>query len=405
MSNATISSLAYLFKHMYDKGVADEALRLHPTIEMIPKIDDFGGDQINYAVKINNAQNITSGALSVAQAVGTASKGVQFQMLRKIKRGTISLDVEALMAAKRQPEGAFATLVTNEVDGFVNEFMDRLGFDIFRDGVGVKGQASSINSNTITLGTADDARNFKVGMPVGASPNANGSSPRVGTSPVTAIDVDAGTITLANVGAIASLGTTDYLWANAEGALTASNSNIEGFEMCTPLTAPSVGTDSFRGVDRSQNAALLAGSRINDTNTMIEENAGKIAVKIRQNGGRADTLVLNPQRYWEMVRRLGAKIMYAGGGGSADYGFEKVLINSPAGVLGVISDPDCPVNRGRVFLNSSHRMRTLEEFVHIANEDGLYNLRLATDDAIETRVRSMSNYQQVEPRNHGVFAI
>lgn len=399
-ANATISSLAYLFKHMYDKGVADEALRLHPTIDGIPKIDDFGGDQINYSVKVNNAQNITSGALSVAQAVGTASKGVQFQMLRKIKRGTISLDVEALMAAKRQPEGAFATLVTNEVDGFVNEFMDRLGFDIFRDSTGNRGVVSSISSNTITLVTADDARNFKIGMPLGASPNANGTSPRVGTSPITNLDLDAGTITVLNVASIASLTAADSLFASPE-----IGSNIEGFELCTPLTTPGLGTDSFRGVDRSQNAALLAGSRINDTSTFIEENAGKIAVKIRQNGGRADTLVLNPQRYWEMVRRLGAKIMYAGGGGSADYGFEKVMVNSPAGVLNVISDADCPVSRGRVFLNSSHRLRTLEEFVHIANEDGLYNLRLATDDAIETRVRSMSNYQQVEPRNHGVFAI
>ena len=400
-ANGTIPTLAYLFKHMYDTGVADEALRLHPTIEGIPKMADFGGDQINYAVKINNAQNITSGALSKAQAVGTASKGVQFQMVRKIKRGTITLDVEALEAAKLQPEGAFATLVVNEVDGFVNEFMDRMGFDIFRDGYGVRGQVSSISTNTITLVTADDARNFKVGMPVAAYTGSDGATgQRTGTSPVTNIDEDAGTITLSNVSSIASLSANDFLYADPE-----TTGNLEGMEMCTPLTAPGVGTDSFRSVDRSQNASLLAGSRINDTSTMIEENAGKIAVKIRQNGGRADTLVLNPQRYWEMVRRLGAKIMYSGGGGSADYGFEKVLINSPAGVLGVVSDPDCPTNRGRVFLNSSHRIRTLKEFVHIANEDGLYNLRVYNDDSIETRVRSMGNYQQPEPRNHGVFAI
>src|SRR6185436_1995890 len=204
-ANGTISSLAYLFKHMYDTGVADEAIRLHPTIEDIPKIDDFGGDQINYSVKINNAQNITSGALSVAQAVGSASKGVQFQMLRKIKRGTISLDVEALLAAKKQPEGAFATLVTNEVDGFVNEFMDRLGFDIFRDSTGNRGQVSAINGNTITFVTPDDARNFKVGMQVGATVNANGTSPRTGNSTVTNLDWDAGTMTLLSVASITSL--------------------------------------------------------------------------------------------------------------------------------------------------------------------------------------------------------
>lgn len=398
-ANGTISSLAYLFKHMYDTGLADEAIRLHPTIEGIPKIGGFGGDQINYGVKINNAQNITSGALSVAQAVGSASKGVQFAMRRVIKRGTITLDVEALLAAKTQPDGAFATLVTNEVDGFVAEFMDRLGFDIFRDSTGNRGQISAINGNTITLTVADDARNFKVGMQLGATQNANGTSPRAGNSTITNLDWDAGTITALSVASIISLSVNDFLFANPE-----IGSNLEGMELCTPLTAPAPG-DSFRTVDRSQNTSLLAGSRINDTGTMIEENAGKVAVKIRQAGGRSDRLTLNPQRYWEMIRRLGAKIMYSGGGGTAEYGFEKALINSPAGVLEVISDPDCPVSRGRIFLNAAHKMRTLEEFVHIANEDGLYNLRLATDDAIETRVRSMSNYQQTEPRNHGVFAI
>lgn len=398
-ANATIGSIAYVFKHMYDDAVADEAIRLHPVIEGIPKIADFGGDQINYSVKINNAQNITSGALSVAQAVGSASKGVQFQMLRKIKRGTISLDVEALEAAKIGPEGAFATLITNEVDGFVDEFMDRLGFDIFRDSTGNRGQVSSIAGNTITFVVPDDARNFKVGMQLGATQNANGTSPRTGNTTITGVDWDAGTITGLSLASILSLSNNDFLFANPEIA-----GNIEGMEMCTPLTAPLPG-DSFRTVDRSQNTSLLAGSRINDTGTMIEENAGKVAVKIRQAGGRSDRLALNPQRYWEMIRRLGAKIMYSGGGGDADYGFEVARINSPAGVLEVISDPDCPVSRGRVFLNGAHRIRSLKDFVHIANEDGMYNLRLATDDAIETRVRSMSNYQQTEPRNHGVFAI
>ena len=90
---------------------------------------------------------------------------------------------------------------------------------------------------------------------------------------------------------------------------------------------------------------------------------------------------------------------------AAAYGFEGIRITSPAGVLKVISDPDCPVSRGRVFLNSSHKIRTLGDFVHIGNEDGNYELRLATDDALESRVRSLSNYQQNEPRNHGVFSI
>ena len=403
MSNDTLSSVAYFFKTVFDVGLADESMRLHPTLDMIPKSGDFVGDSIIYSVKVGNAQNIASSAsgtsgLAAAQAVGSSSKGYKFTMTRVRKTGTISFDIEAVKAAKGRNDGSFENLIVDDVDGFVNEFTDRLGFDLFRDGAGARGVRSSISTNTITLATPDDARNWKIGMLLGASPNADGSSPRSGSSAVTAVDIDGGTVTVASAAAITSFANSDFLFAAPE-----IGNNLQGFELCTPLATPTA--TLFRGVDRTAMPALLAGSRINDTATMIEENAGKIAVKIRQNGGTADTLVLNPQRYWEMCRRIGAKVMYEGGGGEAAYGFEGVRITSPAGVLKVISDPDCQVTRGRVFLNASHKIRTLGEFVHIGNEDGNYELRLATDDALESRVRSLSNYQQTKPRDHGVFAI
>ncbi len=400
MANSTLASVAYVFKHIYDKGVADEALRLHPTLDLIPKTGGFGGDTYQYAVKYGNAQNITSGLLAAAQAVNSSSKGVQFTMLRKKKTGTISLDIEALKAAQIQPDGAFATLVVSEVDGLVMEFTDRLGFDLFRDTSGNRGQLASIAGNVLTLVTPDDARNFKVGMPLAAATGISGTGQRAGTSAITGVDVDAGTITVANAASITPLAANDYLFASPE-----IGGNIEGFETCTPLVSPILGSDSFRGIDRGASPALLAGSRINDTSTMIEENAGRVGVKIRQNGGLATHLALNPQRFWEMMRRQGAKIMYQNGGGTATYGFEKSVISTPAGELTVISDPDCQVTRGRIFNNESHEIKTLDDFVHIANEDGLYNLRMASEDSLETRVRSMGNYRQSKPRDHGVFAI
>lgn len=402
MANTTLSSVAYLFKTVFDTGLADESLRLHPTLDMIPKEGGFGGDSIVYAVKVGNAQNIASTAsgssgIAAAQAVGSNSKGYKFTMTRVRKTGTISLDIEALKAAM-ETDGAFERLVVEEVDGFVNEFTDRLGFDLFRDGYGARGIRSSINSNTITLTVPDDARNFKIGMLLGASANADGSTPRTGSSAITAVDHDAGTITVASAAAIVSFTNADYLFASPE-----IGNNLQGFDLCTPLVTPTA--TLFRGVDRTAAPALLAGSRIDDTGSLPEENAGKVAVKIRNHGGMADTLVLNPQRYWEMCRRIGAKVMYQAGGGNAAYGFEGVTITSPAGILRVISDPDCQVSRGRLFNNASHKIRTLGEFVHIGNEDGNYELRLATDDALESRVRSLSNYQQTKPRDHGVFSI
>lgn len=404
MSNDTISAVAYFFKTVFDTGLADESMRRHPTLDMIKKIADFVGDSIVYSVKVGNAQNIASSAtgvsgLAAAQAVGSSSKGYKFTMTRVRKTGTLSFDIEAVKAARGRNDGSFENLLVNDVDGFVHEFTDRLGFDLFRDGYGARGRRLSASTNVITLDNADDARNFKIGMLVGASPNSDGSSARSGTTTVAGVDTDAGAVTLTSAAAITSFANNDYLFANPE-----IGNNLQGFEVCTPLTAPG-GSDSFRGVNRSAHTSLLAGCRLNDTNAPVEENAGRVAVKVSQNGGIVDTLVLNPQRAWEMIRRLGAKIMYQDGGGTAKYGFETAIIATPAGNLKVIPDPDCPTNRGREFYNASHRIRTLDEFVHIGNEDGNYELRMATDDALESRVRSLSQYQQTEPRNHAVFAI
>lgn len=404
MSNDTLSSVAYVFKTVFDTGLTDESMRIHPTLDLIPKVGGFTGASIIYAVKVGNAQNIASSAsgtsgLAAAQAVASSSKGYQFTMTRVRKTGTLSFDIEAVKAALGANDGSFENLIVGDVDGFVDEFTDRLGFDLFRDGYGVRGRRLSISSNTVTMTVPDDARNFKIGMIVRGATGADGTGSRVGTTSVTGVDIDAGTVTLSNAGSIASFADNDYLYADPE-----VSNNLQGFELCTPLTTPG-GSDSFRGVNRSVMPSLLAGSRIDDTASFPEENSGRVAVKIRQNGGRSDTLVLNPQRSWEMIRRLGAKVMYTGGGGTAKYGFEEAMISSPAGDLKIISDPDCPVSRGRVFLNASHKIRTLDDFVHIGNEDGNYELRLATDDALESRVRSLSQYQQSKPRDHGVFSI
>ena len=403
MSNDTMTTVAYFLKTVFDQGLADETLRLHPTLDMMEKIADFFGDSITYAVRIANAQNIASSAtgisgLAAAQAVGSASKGVKFNMTRVRKTGTISMDIEAIAAAIGRNDGSFENLLSTEVDGLNREFTNRLGFDLFRDGTGKRGQRLSAAVNVVTLATPDDARNFQVNMVVGASPNADGSGARVGTTAVAGVDYDAGTVTLVSAAAIAAFADNDFMFASPE-----ISNNLQGFGSCTPLVAPT--STLFRNVDRTANIALLAGARLNDTTSMIEENAGRCAVKVMQNGGIVDSLVLNPQRAWEMLRRLGAKIVYQGGGGTAKYGFEAAMISTPAGDLRVIPDPDCPMTEGRGFHNPSHKIRSLKEFIHLGNEDGKYELRMPTDDALEARCRSMSQYQQTEPRNHFVFAI
>lgn len=399
MAASDLTSVAYIVKRLYtDNKTSDTALRDHPTMMAVPKQAGFVGSAYFYPMKYGNPQGI-SATFSTAQTNAASSKGLQFQASRKGKFGVITINGEALMAAAGN-KGSFLDLITLESDSVLEEMGDHLAFELFRDGTGIRGKRSSAATNVITLVTADDARNFKVGMVVGATANSDGSSPRTGTTAVTAVNLAAGTVTLTSAAAIASFADNDFLFASGDQALC-----VEGFEKCTPLTAPVLASDSFRGVDRGVAPELLAGVRLDDTATSIEENLGLLAVKMSQNGKKATDGVLNPVKFWEVARRLQAAVMYSGAGGSADYGFQYINISTPAGVIKLTSDPDCPTNRGRIWNKDAHYIKHLGGLPHIIKDDSNSWLRSTSADDIEMRVRAFWNYIQGDTAAHGVMSI
>lgn len=397
MSASDLTTVAYIYKKLYsEKAVGDLAMRDHPLFAMINKEGKFTGSSFDYPIRYGNPQGI-SGAFATAQTNASESQGKQLTASRKAKFGVITIDGEA-MAAAEGDKGAFMNLVTQETDGVLEEMGDHLAFDLYRDGVGIRGRRASESTDVTTLETADDARNFKVGMVVGASANADLSSPRTGTTAILSVDEDAGTIGL-DTSDITSYADDDYLFVAGT-----ANTCMEGLAAHFPLTAPG-GSDSFRGINRSTDPRRLAGVRVDDTSTSIEENAGLVAVKIGQVGKKADCVMLNPVKFWQVARRLNAKVEYQGAGGNADYGFEYIMIHSPAGTLKVYSDPDCPTNRGYVLNKSSLYIKHLRGLPHIVQDDGRPSLRQTSADGIEARVRAWCNPVCTMPGANGVFSI
>ncbi len=401
-SASTLTSVAHIFKKYYSPdAVGDLAMRDHPFHKMVKKTGGFGGNSFDYAVRYGNPQGVST-LFADAQTDAASSKGVQFSASRFKKYGVITMDGEALAAAQEGPKGAFLDLVQSETEGILEELGDRLAFDLYRDGTGVRGIRSSESTDVTTLTVADDARNFKVGMTLWAADASDGSTPRSGTTPVTSVDEDAGTVgfdTSVLVGYVDG----DFLFANGDDQ-TSGAGCLEGLALLFPLTAP-VSGDSFRGKDRSADARRLAGVRVDDTATSIEENAGLVGVKIGQVGKRANAGFLNPIKFWEVVRRLNAKVEYDGGGGKADYGFEFVSIHTPAGSIKFYSDPDCPPSRGYIINTDSLCIKHLKSWPHIISDDGRPSLRQTSDDGVEARARAMGNLICTMPGANGVFSI
>lgn len=400
------TTASFIFKRKYaDKKPGELAMRFHPTLQLIKKVGGFVGHDPNgtfyYALKYANPQGV-SASFSTAQSIsssGGASSGVQMGASRVEKYGVIQIAGPALLAS-RGNDGAFVSLVSQESESIMDEMGDTLAFELHRDGTGVRGQRASISTNTVTLGSAADVRNFKPGMYVEAGPNSDGSSLRSGNTYVTAVDRAAGTITLNSAAAISSFADNDYLFRQGDSG---SGNTVDGFEQHLPLSTPG----SFRGADRTKDTENLGGVRVDDTATSIEENAGLVAVKIGQLGKKATHLILNPIKFWEVCRRLNAKVEYSGGGGVAGYGFESFKIHTPAGTLTCVSDPDAPEDRGRVLDLSCWEWKYMgAPWIHpITDDKGGMFLRVYNSDAIEGRIRTSGNTICYKPGANGTFSI
>lgn len=395
---STLSTVAYIYKRKYAKGaVGDLAMRDHPTAQMMSKMGGFTGEACFYAIRYGNPQAL-SADFATAQANIGGSQGVQLQANRKRKYGIIRLDGEALAAADGD-KGSFLDLVTQETDGIIEEHGDDLAYELHRDGTGARGEADTVAGNIVTMTIIDDARNFKVDMVVQAASAAVAGTVRAGTARVVSVDEDNGTITLDNAAGLAGFAAGDFLFRAGN-----IGNAVEGFESHLPLIAPMSG-DTFRGIDRSVDPRRLAGVRIDTPAQNSEESIGDVGVRISQVGKRASHAILNPLQFWEAAKRLDAKVEYQKGGGTADYGFEYIMVHTPAGAIKVYSDPDCPVTRGRVLNMSTWYYKTLREYVHIASDDGRPNLRVADADQIEARTRSWGNLCCKEPGANGTFSI
>lgn len=392
---SSVDTVAFIYKRKYsDDKAGEQAKRDHLLQELVDIREGCGGEDFRYVVRTGNPQGISS-TFADAQSGASVSKGVQFATEPSLKYAVVDLDGPSMARAEGN-DNAFFDLVTLETDGQLEELGDSLAFDLYQSGNGIRGRRSSISGDVVTLTDAEDARNFKVGMTVGASANSDGSSPRSGTTTVAKIDEDAGTVELDDETQITSFANSDYLFRKGD-----PGNCMDGLGVLIPLTAAS----TIRGATVDTDVRRLQGVRISDTSPHPEENAGLLAVKIRQGGKRANCVIWNPLTFWEVVRRRDSKVEFQSAGGEAGYGFETIKISTPAGVLTAYSDPDCPNNRQYVGDKSVLQLRAIKKYVHIIRDDGRPSMRQTSSDGIEIRARNMSQPVITEPGRWGVAAV
>ena len=393
---STSTTVAYVFKRRYsDAQVADVTMRDHPSYQRIAKVMGLGGQDFVYAVTTGDPQGVGN-TFASAQFADETLKGEQFVCTDVLKYGYITIDGPSLLR-NQAFQGKIIDIVTRTTDGVLRQVGSDIAFDIFRDGNGKLGRRSSISGNVVTLTDATDVDKFKRGMTVIASSLATGVSPRAGQAKVTKIDRANKKITLDDQSTITSFQDNDYLFRYG----TLQNA-LQGMGACTPLVAPTSGV-TFRNVERTNDLEALAGTRIDDTTRFPEEMIGDLAVQLSLMGKRIERATVYPTVFQSMVKRLGAKVTYMTPGGTANIGFQELMLHAAGYAVPVTSDPDIVPTELRVWDESAHNLTYLgPSVVHLIRDDGQVRRAQTGNDGFEVRARAQLNYLQPDPAAHGV---
>lgn len=402
----TVANLSKAYKELFPQ------IRLQQLAEMdrdlfkwLPKKDDLvGGDTSGGSngyyfvpVKYGMPQSIGS-TFAMAQSLSNSSvagrgRVTRFELKRNSYYGVLALDDESIRAA-RDRNGAFYDVKESEIEDMTKQISMELEKHLWKDGGGVLGVVSGTPAaNVITLTNADDVANFHVGMYITDAANAQ-------VTDVTAVDLDAGTITVTDDTGFAD---TEELHRSDDATGADDDGNVViGLAGWIPETAETSGT--FKGSsDRPNDVQRLQGFRQSYLGS-IEETLKKCAAKMRRLGANYDTIWLSHNNWHRLEQELGARAIREDGKDSP-FGISSLKYASPDGVKTVMAGAFCPDSVGYLLKRDCWTLHHMDPVPHIVTTDGLRTSRLDSADGIEIRVRMWVDLACREPKNNGVISI
>lgn len=368
--------------------VVDMAERKNPFFSLIKKRPNVGGEVIPQPIAISNGSG-GSGTIATAITNSQASEYKSFQVALVDDFVTAQISHKLIMTAK-DANHAFDN-AKREIKNKVTYAGQRLARQMFRGSGGAFGQikdTTTIGSAVLILEDRGDVVGFYLGQTLVLGPNLDGSSIRTGTLLVTGVNRSAGEITMSgNITAgVAAAAVDDYVFCEGD----ATNA-LSGLASWLPDTEPTAG-DSFFGVDRSVDSYLY-GMIYDAAGLSVREAALAASAELQFQNGEPDVLLVSPLKFHTFALDVGAKATYEmkNSKGKAIVGFSSIELDCPAGRVKVISDINCPLNRGYLLTMDTWSLLSAGPAPMVNDLDTLM-LRGATTNNYETRIQS---YAQV----------
>lgn len=390
MASLDVSSMdAVLKQHYMPQRVENMVYKDEPFLAWLPKYTKFGGKNlpipIQYAVISGR-----SAAFATAQTNANPSKFEDFVLTRVKDYAIAHIDNEA-MEASMGDRNAFLQATVTEINGAIRAATRSLASSLPRSGTGSIGQieAGSSPSTTIALENDEDIVNFEVGMVLVASATDGGALGSAETTTITDIDRDAGTMTVSpDVSGLTHAWVAgDYLYVEGDAQNGGTAAKVSGLGAWLPASAPSA--TSFFGVDRTSDVTRLGGIRYDASSMTIEEGLISAAARVHREGGRPDTVWVNPEEWVKLSKGLSGRVRHdIVSSSNGKLGFRSLVLTTSKGDLKVVADHNFPMGVAYMLDRSSWKLYSLGQAPKIltyGDGAGRY-LRRSAADGVEVRV-------------------
>ncbi len=398
-----LASYSAALKTLYD-GQPLEFLGYEnkPFLDLIDKEEDFYG--ISFPVP-TTLSNIGGGSndFPTAQNNQLPAAYRSFSLARFASYAVSTIDRQTLLASDND-RGAFMKARLAEFKNQQYTIMRNINIGLFGTGNGDRGVVGALtNANkSITLTNPKDIVKFETNMALVVSPTPAGTALRgAGTTPivVTARDAVNGILTFASdvTVTISGLVVTDILYRMGDWKNSAT-----GLQAWLPTVPPTTG-DNFLGVDRSIDAARLAGIPYNAQTYNMKDGLTNALVAIQVEGGHPDIALMSPRRWGDLSNLLDTKRNYPEQLESeAGWSYKFLQLDSPMGSVKVLADNACPDTVAFILQLDTWHLKSLGKLTQLVDEDGLVLFRVGNQDAFEVRMAAYWNVYCDAPGRNGV---
>lgn len=401
-----LTAYAHFTKRLYiDKnGSENVANHAHPLWDMVDHSteDTWEGDgNAGWSVAWGRNQAVGASYATVVDNIDN-NKGDRFNFSsRRFCYGFARYTGEVIKAT-RSTVGSIEKAVKDTNAQTIQTIKDRLALWLFGDGSGVIGRRSSLNTNTITLATADDAKNFQKGQWIQFSATQTGGSIKAGQTQVVRVlyGRTTSTIEVSDISLISGHANDDYIYNASD-----YDAVPRGLAAWIPSSDPT--STTFLGVDRSTDNLRLAGHRLDATGYgSVKEAAQDLATGMgRLAASRGEKAgILHPTKWGELEKQLETKAT-RDPSNKATFGYRYIEHTSVCGDIRWYPDPDCPYARMYITDPSDIFVLSLGRTPHVMDEDGLTLRKVSGADTWQTEWRFMGDFGVRNPVKHGVATL